>query len=259
MRTVGIDLSAEPKKTAAAAIVWPDADAESAAAAGARVEWIRERQDDEALLLAVEGADKAGIDCPLGWPEPFIDFVTAHRDRGRLLPHDLTGRRHLAYRTTDLVLMRDHDSPNPLSVSADRIGHAAMRAAGLLAALVDHRHRVDRTGRTGLVVEVYPAALRLWGLTRGRYKGTDSATERAKLLSRLMRACPWLSMSKADKARCKDSDDAFDAVVCALVARAAALGKVQPPNRDQIRAAATEGWIAVPTCPLSDLAGAAGQ
>jgi predicted nuclease with RNAse H fold len=248
MRTVGIDLSAEPKKTAAAAISWTDATAE--------VEWVRERQDDQALLLAVEGADKVGIDCPLGWPEPFIDFVTAHRDRGQLLPHDLTGRRDLAYRTTDLVLIRDPDSPNPLSVSADRIGHAAMRAAGLLAILADNRRRIDRTGRTGLVVEVYPAAsLKRWGLTHRKYKGTGSSAERVKLVSRLLNTCPWLAMSKADKARCKESDDAFDAVVCALIARAAALGKATKPDREQVRAAATEGWIAVPTGPLSDLSG----
>lgn len=246
MRTVGVDLSAEPKKTAVAIVDWTASDA--------RVLRVKVGRDNDEILRATDGAVKVGIDCPLGWPEPFIDFVTAHRDRKPLLPHDLTGRRSLAFRTTDLVLSRDPDSPNPLSVSADRIGHTAMRAAGLLALFADNRKKVDRTGRTGMVVEVYPAAaLKWWQLTHRKYKGSDSAAERAELLSQLLRTCSWLSMSKADKHLCRDSDDAFDAVICALIARAAALGKVTKPNRDQIRAAATEGWIAVPTCPLAEL------
>jgi hypothetical protein len=44
----------------------------------------------------------------------------------------------------------------PLSVAADRIGHAAMRCAGLLAQLARRGQSVDRCGR-GVVVEVYPA------------------------------------------------------------------------------------------------------
>jgi predicted nuclease with RNAse H fold len=246
VRTVGVDLSAEPKKTAVAVVDWTPNDA--------RVVSVAVGQDNDDILRATAGAQKVGIDCPLGWPEPFIDFVTAHRDRGPLLPHDLTGRRSLAYRTTDLVLVRDPEQPNPLSVSADRIGHAAMRAAGLLASFAENRKKVDRTGRTGIVVEVYPAAaLKHWQLSHRKYKGSESAAERAKLLTRLLRTGSWLSMSKADKRLCRDSDDAFDAVICALIARAAGLGKVTKPNRDQLRAAATEGWIAVPTCSLDEL------
>ena len=154
------------------------------------------------------------------------------------------------------MLIGDAEQPNPLSVSADRIGHAAMRAAGLLAMLADHRYRIDRTGRTGLVVEVYPAAaLKHWGLTHRKYKGTGSAAERTKLLARLLGSCKWLSMSKADKTRCKESDDAFDAVVCALIARAAALGKVTEAEREQLRPRGDRGLdrrtdlSAAPTCP----------
>ena len=42
------------------------------------------------------------------------------------------------------------------------------------------------------------------------------------------------------------SDDALDAVLCALIARAAALGlTVPPPDQDRERARA-EGWIHLP-------------
>ncbi|WP_281398007.1 hypothetical protein [Actinomadura alba] len=37
-------------------------------------------------------ADKAGIDCPLGWPDAFVDFVTAHRAGHVVTPAGLDGR-----------------------------------------------------------------------------------------------------------------------------------------------------------------------
>jgi hypothetical protein len=62
---------------------------------------------------------------------------------------------------------------NPLSVSADRIAHAAFRCAGLLARLAALGEPVDRAG-SGVVVEVYPAAaLRRLGLTHRGYKSRD--------------------------------------------------------------------------------------
>jgi hypothetical protein len=136
MRTVGVDLSAEPKKTAVAVVEWSPGEA--------LVSSVDLAQTDEDIAAACEHAHKVGIDCPLGWPEPFIDFVTAHRDGKPLKAHDLAGRQDLAYRMTDLVLI-DDKSGRPLSVSTDRIGRAAMRAAGLLALLA--RDPPDRSGR----------------------------------------------------------------------------------------------------------------
>jgi predicted nuclease with RNAse H fold len=244
VRTLGVDLSAEPKKTAVAVLEWCRDDAVVVAlSVGA---------SDDAVVGLAGSADKVGIDCPLGWPEPFIDFVTAHRDHGPLAAHDLAGRRNLAYRATDLTLITDPDSPNPLSVSADRIGHAAMRAAGLLAALAKAGHDVDRAGG-GLVVEAYPAAaLKRWGLAHGGYKGSVNHPARGELLTGLTKAAPWLDLGAFDAA-CRASDDALDAVICALIARAVGRGKATTPGRDQAASAATEGWIAVPTCDLVDL------
>ncbi|MEO6713138.1 MAG: DUF429 domain-containing protein [Mycobacteriales bacterium] len=81
-------------------------------------------------------------------------------------------RAFLANRETDRAV---HQAVGlwPLSVAADRIGLAAMRAAGLLADLADAGRAVDRAG-TGVVVEVYPAAsLKVWGLPHKGYKGQD--------------------------------------------------------------------------------------
>jgi predicted nuclease with RNAse H fold len=242
MRTVGIDLAAEPAKTAVAVIDW------SPGAAVVRSVALKQTDDDIADL--VEHAHKVGIDCPLGWPEPFIEFLSAQRDGAQLKPHDLEGRRLLTYRETDRAVVAG-GGPRPLSVAADRIGHAALRAAGLLGQLGRER-RVDRAGG-GLVVEVYPAAaLRHWGLNHTKYKGGEAKAERKKLIKELTSKLTALDFGDT-KAACVDSDDALDAVVCALIARAAALGEATRPDQEQAKLAATEGWIAVPTCELAAL------
>lgn len=35
---------------------------------------------DEGIVSALIGADAAAVDCPLGWPEPFVGFLLAHRE-----------------------------------------------------------------------------------------------------------------------------------------------------------------------------------
>ena len=246
MRTVGVDLAAEPKKTAVAVVEWR--------AGQAVVESVALGQGDAAIVDAVLASDKAGIDCPLGWPVPFIDFLIAQRDGLPVATGDIAARRALAYRTTDLVLKAE-TGVMPLSVAADLIGHTAMRAAGILSLLRDRGAPVDRSG-AGVVVEAYPAAaLRFWQLYRPRYKGPDSRAIRDGLVTDLFGALLELRIGADDATLCRESDDAFDAVVCALIARAAAIGQVRLPDADQAGAAATEGWIVVPTCALSDLIG----
>jgi predicted nuclease with RNAse H fold len=244
VRTVGVDLAAEPKKTAVAVLEWR--------AGQAVVEHVAVGQRDPQIIELILASDKAGIDCPIGWPEPFVDFLNAYRAGDPVPPNDIAARRALAYRTTDLVLKAE-TGVLPLSVAADLIGHTAMRAAGILSELAARGCPVDRTG-AGVVVEVYPAAaLRIWQLYRPRYKGPGSASIRNDLVTELLAALPALRIGAAETALCRQSDDALDAVVCALIARAAALGQATVPTADQARVAATEGWIAVPTCTLAQL------
>ncbi|EPR77072.1 hypothetical protein ADILRU_0583 [Leifsonia rubra CMS 76R] len=49
------------------------------------------------------------------------------------------------------------------------------------------------------------------------------------------------------------SGDAFDAVVAAMAARNAALGHYEAPTAAQMDRARSEGWIALPTGPMSNL------
>ncbi|WP_433797320.1 DUF429 domain-containing protein [Actinoplanes sp. CA-252034] len=242
MLTVGVDLAADPAGTAVAVVRW--------SAAGARLEDVVLPAADDAVLAAIRSADKVGVDCPLGWPEAFVSFVGAHQ-RSAVPPGSATGdrawRRSLAWRHTDEVV-RAAVGVVPLSVAADRIAHTALRCAFLQARL----GVVDRSG-AGPLVEVYPAAsLKIWGLPWRGYKRPDQAAVRAAIVDGLRAEAPWLDLG-AHADRCARTDHALDAVIAALSARAAACGRATEPAPDQLAAARTEGWIALPTSPLAGL------
>jgi len=242
--TLGIDLAAADVRTATAVLRWSDQ--------GAAVVALQVGVSDDQLVEAIQAADKAGLDCPLGWPAKFVTFLVAQQ-AGQLAA-DADGaswRRELAYRLTDQVV-RAEAGLNPLSVSADRIAYAAFRCASLLARLAERGEPVDRDG-SGVAVEVYPAAaLRRWGLTHRGYKTPGQRVGHGFLLNELTKAAPWLDLGPFEQ-RCRTSHDAFDAVIAALAARAAALGHVLLPDAAQRETARTEGWIALPTCGLNDL------
>jgi predicted RNase H-like nuclease len=248
MRSLGIDLAAEPPNTAACEITW------TANKAHGRL--YTDRLDDHQLVTLIETADKVGIDCPFGWPQPFVDAVAAHANaaawpgRGQL---GSSHRRSLRYRLTDEIV-HQHIGIWPLSVSTDRIGVTAMRCAALLDALAAAGHPVDRAGG-GQVVEVYPAAaLKHWGLPHQGYKKAEGAIVRGQALDQLLAMLPTLILDRDAMNRCRHSDDAFDALICALVARAAGLGRTtRPCPGDQTERAHVEGWIHLPTSDIPGL------
>lgn len=208
---MGVDLAAEPARTAVAWVDW--------SAAKVRLVGVQVRADDASIVAAIGDADKAGIDCPLGWPNAFVNFITAHQrgDIDGAFDHiGRAGRRNLALRATDRAV-HALTGITPLSVSADRIGHTAMRCAVLMAELARRGHPVDRSG-TGTVVEVYPAAsLRLWGLPHRGYKRAGNLNTLSDLVDRLTVAAPWLDLGPHEHI-CRNSDDALDAVLAALTA-----------------------------------------
>ena len=246
MITAGLDLAAMPERTALASIEW--------ARRRAVIRDLVCPAGDGVILEVIGQADKTGIDCPLGWPDAFVDFVAAHRSGHVTLPRDGTGsgwRRELTMRRTDLFV-RDKLRLVPMSVSADRIAHVALRCAVLLAKLAASGHPVDRSG-AGPVAEVYPAAsLRSWGLRHRGYKQPGPADALPAAVDDLLAAVPWLDCGPHAET-IRRSHDAFDAVVAALTARAAIRGQTRRPTGDDLAAARTEGWIAVPSSPISQL------
>ncbi|HVY11731.1 MAG TPA: DUF429 domain-containing protein [Mycobacteriales bacterium] len=246
MITAGVDLAAEAKRTAVAVVQWSGRDA-----------WLTDLvvgADDEVLLEAAGVADKVGIDCPLGWSDEFVEFVNAHHT-GRVdqMPVDSAMRVPLRYRATDLFLI-EQQLGRPLSVSSDLIGVCAMRAAGLLAAMTKAGLEVDRSGVSGRVAETYPAAaVRQWELADGSYKGTTKTAALGAMVDRLKHGLPQLDLGEHE-ALCRKSDDAFDALMCALVARAITQYRCTIPiPRGLALRAQREGWIHVPNCHLFEL------
>ncbi|MBA3399415.1 MAG: DUF429 domain-containing protein, partial [Acidimicrobiia bacterium] len=158
------------------------------------------------------------IDCPLGWPQDFTDFVVRHERREIAAGEAelLESRQTLVSRATDVFICGElrsgggvddpprRSGPRPLSVSSDLIGRTTMRAAGLLAQLAADGHCIDRSGQQGLVVEVYPAAaLYRWKLAHNLYKTAKNRMALATLLDKLSRATePWLTFDEGVRDRC---------------------------------------------------------
>ncbi len=244
----GVDLAAEPKGTAVATIDWQSAHAELVD--------LQLGVDDRQIIDACEGSIKVGIDCALGWPVAFTDFINRHSNLAALESapafdggSDL--RRNLAHRETDRHV-REVTGRWPLSVSTDRLGMTAIRGAGLLSKFQEAGTAIDRSG-SGRIVEIYPgASLRLWGFDTAGYRSSEAIRER--LLADIQAETPWLSLG-AHEPLMLASCDAFDSVIAAFAARSAHLGRFNGPNASQLERAKIEGWVALPTGPLSDLLG----
>jgi len=262
VRTVGIDLAAQPADTGVCIVDWDQRRIERVWAntsAGGDLELVD--------VMVSSGVAKVGIDTPLGWPDAFVAAVWSHHHGGPWPDVDAAvvdpagHRRSLRLRQTD-VAVAALTGRHPMSVSADRIAVAAMRAAVLQHLVAqpapeadggdqhdDTGHRViDRSGMAGLVAEVYPAAaLAVWGLGPTGYKGSGEGprTRREELLGGVA-AVAGVEADDDHVAAMVASDHLLDAFICAVVAAAVVAGETVGPTDDQLDAARREGWIHVP-------------
>lgn len=279
VKTLGVDLSAEPDTTGLAVIEWHETRAE--------VVDLRVGSSDAEIVETARGVEVVGIDCPFGWPESFRRFLggddrippewpQAKRARTKGKVGEQDWRRWLAYRRTDYFI-REHKEIGiwPLSVASDKIALTAMRAQVLLNSLKSAGRRVEPDG-SGDVVEVYPAAaLKRWrqtlegqgrdGLTHKGYKGSKGRSAREGLVQALFNEdglANWLAFSNPGSiSQCYETDDALDAVICALIAAVHASGQWQKPRQERspgwtdtdAELAAAEGWIIVPDIDLPQL------
>lgn len=239
MRTLGVDVAAQARGTATAVVEW----GERAVVVGVGV-----GREDGQIVEEMVGADCCGIDCPLGWPREMVRAVGGYAADGVWSGVEKTAFR---YRRTDLAVietLREQTGKPlyPLSVSSDRIALTAWRVAGLRELLDE---RFDRAGSDD-VFEVYPAAaLQLWGLDRRGYKESGDAGRvvRARLLAAIRAVAPWLEWGNPSmESACVENDHALDALLAALIARAAALGLTYPIDPDDLALAQEEGWIHLP-------------
>src|SRR5687767_8687316 len=119
VKTLGVDLAAAARKTAVAVIEWGQGTA--------RLVHLALDVDDHHIVGLFGTTDMTGIDCPIGWPQALIPFLTGHLnfDAGPVMAHDgIEGRRLLAYRDTDRFVTA-RTGLIPLNVSADRLAHPA--------------------------------------------------------------------------------------------------------------------------------------
>ncbi len=232
MKTLGIDLSSDPRNTGVCVVRWGNGEAV--------VEEVAVGADDEELLTRSEAADVVGIDCPFGWPVVFEELLRGNRPL-LIAPWSTAKRDRLRFRLTDLRV-RELTGRWPLSVSSDLIAVPAMRCVGLLA-----RMGVDDRSGNGRVYETYPAAgLARWGLPSRGYKGKPRRAVRESLWLALRERTPWLRVSADREEALLAQDDALDALVAALIARAARLGLTIAPTERELLLARTEGWIHMP-------------
>jgi len=266
MRTLGIDLAAQPEDTAACVIDWPDDTGDGSV----HIARPRAGYDDRELLELMSDAHAVAIDAPFGWPEFINTHLGEYAARGvwPLRPDDEDAEdwtRRLRYRETDRAVRRlllDRNPPVklwPLSVSSDFIAVCAWRCAALLHQQAQRPgHEFDRTGERSRVFEVYPAAaLANWGLPFKGYKPGSAKSDKTKrarvkreeIADALASKTPWLRFQDHADLRYHlvDNDDLLDAFISALAARASAIGRTVLPESDkQHRLASREGWIHVP-------------
>ncbi|HTZ43240.1 MAG TPA: DUF429 domain-containing protein [Jatrophihabitans sp.] len=261
--TVGIDLAGSAKRTAVCTVTW--------SADGPRVAFEEQRGDDalrELIVRCAAAGAQVGIDCPLGWPELFVATVSAYSARSPLPVHPVlelqpepAGRDRpvelnpLLYRLTDDVVWQQTKSRPPLSVAADLLGVVALRCARILNAAEWAGVTVDRSGCSGVLAEVYPAAtLRTWQLSgRTSYKRPTARPARQAIVE-LLECKLELELAPDVREQCVASHDHLDALIAAFAARAVALGRsTRPTPGIEAERAATEGWIHLPTCGPRDL------
>jgi predicted nuclease with RNAse H fold len=240
----GLDLAAQPKGTALAVLDWTSN--------GASLASLQLGVTDEQIIEATKDTAKLGIDCALGWPASFVDFVSRYSHpslEGANFDGGIDWRRDLAYRETDREVHR-LTGRWPLSVSTDRLGMTALRCAGLLTKLHQSGVEIDRSG-LGRVVEIYPAAsMRIWGIENAGYRNTEAI--RKQVIGQITNIAPWLNLAHHTDLMV-ESCDAFDAVIAALAAASVAKGKSTKPPEDKLQLARVEGWVSLPVSSLSVL------
>jgi predicted nuclease with RNAse H fold len=241
--TAGVDLAAEPKGTALAIIEWKKTQA--------TLVDLQLGVNDQAIVETAGVVDKLGIDCALGWPIEFVEFLNNHANLESTSFPDggMDWRRRASFRESDRHV-REVTGKWPLSVSTDRLGLTAMRCAGLQGRIQQIGIEIDRSG-SGKVVEIYPgASLRLWGFDTTGYRANEDA--RAELLTSIEHSVSWLNLG-SHRELMISSTDAFDAVIASLATRAAATNQYLHPPKEFLDIAKVEGWIALPTGSINDL------
>lgn len=253
MRTLGIDLASQPAQTAVVGVDWPE---DGPPQLVPITETSANGLDDSGLIDVLQSGEwgRIAIDVPLGWPRTLLELLARWRDgRPINLPADeRRGRSRTLFRETDLAVW-DQTGLRPIPVGVESLAWVARRSFHLLSQAGLH---ADHAGLRSHVLETYPkAALSRWPdmPAESTKSGPDSPAVRDRVLQTLT-AELRLEIASPDRALlvAAGSDHHFDALICALVARAAMLAKTTRPTSDQVEAARAEaGFTFPPRAPHS--------
>ena len=256
-RYVGIDLASQPSDTGVVVLTVDGARARASLPDTPGEKFVG---DDANLVGIVDARTAVGLDAPLGWPDDFVAAVASHRTSARWPSYEHRSsdkiRQTLCYRTTDLFV-QEHLKITPMSVSSDRIGVVAMRAARLQSLWVRRWGDAEERDGSGRLIETYPAAaLSVWGLRQphgtpykgGRASERESRREaRREILVKIAEETnAWLTIDDDVRVGAENSDHVFDALICGLVALAARANLTAGVPEDARDAARREGWIHFP-------------
>lgn len=248
VKTVGVDLSATPSRTALVVAEWKSDSVEIQAPTVGL--------SDAELVARLADVEWSAFDAPFGWPQDMVNSVYRYMTSGSWESDD---RESFRFRRTDrfirdTVFAETGKKLWPMSVSSDRLALTARRMAQLRELLAaGSTVRFDRSG-ADRVVEVYPsAALVMWGIDPSGYKRSGNTLRhdveckaRGVLLSALEGQLPQLQWAQGSRDACVENDDVLDAVFGALIARIASLGQTLLPQGDDLDRARVEGWIHLP-------------
>jgi predicted nuclease with RNAse H fold len=245
MMTWGVDLSVNLADTGVCALTW---ERERVVAA-----FPEARTDDDLVDIVAARGDVVGLDVPLGWPVEFAAAVGRYMAAPDAPWTEDPGPFTASYprlRATDRFATelgrRRGVRIRPMSVAADKLAAPAMKAAWILTAAARRGAVLDRTGITGRALEAYPAAaVQVWDLRLPAYRNQPVAAQADAVAAccEQVAARAGFPITGLEAAR---TDHQLDALLCALVARAARLGMTVPPPAGLQQVAALEGWIHVP-------------
>ena len=97
--------------------------------------------------------------------------------------------------------------------------------------LLDALGSVDRSGREGMVAEVYPAASLRLGLPHHGLKGTDGLLNRNAVVARLEDLTPAMKFRSGARDRCVKSEHASEHGAVVGVVSACVREEGEPPRR----------------------------
>ena len=264
-KVVGVDLGAQPTNTAYCVIAVDESQGT------VTIESPKSGQEatDDKLLEAFSGKARIGIDAPFGWPLKFGCAIVNYQcgdswpadDPGGLPENSTIEYGNLKYRRTDFHVWQTI-TKKPMSVAFEPIAAVAMRAAALLSrAEAELGLDVDRSGREGRFVEVYPAAaFKRWDIQTTRDDGNEATKSykkhecaRKHVLGDIRRN---LDNWPQDPDKYWRTDHQVDALVSALVTLMAELDRrlprgaehrlIEPIPPEFEAVAKMEGWIALP-------------